>query len=146
MDFSIDRIPGFEVGRTSHLLQSEIRNGLNEAGLKVSAEGLSILLLLRETQKPIRVSELAKLAVRDGTTLKRQLDGLMQVGFVTHSKDESDRRAVLVSCTPEGKAAVEFIKPTLNAIREKALRGLAKRELAITVNVLQRVQANLLNP
>ena len=143
MDFKIDRAPGFGIARTSHLLQTEIRNGLNRLEVDLSVEELSVLLLLCRMDKPIRVNDLAKLAVRDGTTLKRQINGLVGLGLVVQKRDSADRRAVLISCTRPGLELVEFVRPMLQEIRKNAFQGIEHRDLETAVKVLNQVQANL---
>lgn len=144
MDVKLNRTPGFGIGRTSHLLNNEIRNGLGQLELNVSAESLSILLLIGEYGDPIRVSDLARLSVRDGTTLKRQLDGLVELGYVFQEKDEADRRAVLISCTTKGLETIDFVAPMLASIRLKALKGIDAVDIQTTFEVLNRIRDNLL--
>jgi MarR family transcriptional regulator for hemolysin len=144
MDLDINRTPGFGIGRVSYLLQNEIRYGLNQLELELSPEGLSILLLLCSVGKPIRVTDLAMLALRDGTTLKRQIDGLVKLGFVVQKQDESDRRCVLISCTRQGLDAVELVAPTLQAIRERALGGISAKDTQTSTKVLNQIRNNLL--
>lgn len=143
MDFQIDRSAQFTIGRTNHVLQSEIRAELAKANSPLSAEGASILLLLISINKPIRVSELAKLAVRDGTTLKRQIDGLVKLDFVVQNKDESDGRVVLISHTEQGFQEIEKLSPVLNAITERAMAGIESQNIEIMTNVLNRMRSNL---
>jgi len=145
MDFEIERSPSFAIGRANHLLQSEIRNGLNGSNSNLSPEGCSILLLLINVGEPIRVSELAALAVRDGTTLKRQIDSLVKLDFVVQSKDASDGRVVLISHTDNGYQAISDLLPLFDKISQKAMRGISTEDLAKTVEVLQKIKANLLS-
>ena len=138
------RTPGFLIGRASHLLQSEIRAGLQRAGSPLSPEGASIMLLLISVGEPIRVSKLAKLAVRDGTTLKRQLDGLYKIEYVEQTADVTDGRVVLVSHTQRGLDAIKQLEPVFDSIETKALKGIPESDFGTMLESLNKIQMNLL--
>ena len=99
MDPNIAGTPGFAIGRARHLMQTELKNRLIKLGLNLSREGATVLLLVAGVSEPIRVSDLARLAIRDSTTLKRQIDSLVKLDYVVQEKDKSDGRVVLVSMT-----------------------------------------------
>ncbi len=145
MSLEIDRTPNFAIGRANHLLQSEMRNGLQDSKSNLSPEGCSILLLLTKIGEPIRVSELASLAVRDGTTLKRQIDNLVKLEFVTQTKDLSDGRVVLISSTATGNQAIRDLGPLFDSITQKAMDGITPEDLAKTLDVLHKIKLNLLS-
>ena len=103
-----------------------------------------VLLLVAGVSEPIRVSDLARLAIRDSTTLKRQIDSLVKLDYVVQEKDKSDGRVVLVSMTALGKEAVVKIVPMLEKLQAKALEGFSEAEHNQLVDLLQRIQRNLL--
>ena len=145
MDPNIAGTPGFAIGRARHLMQTELKNRLTKLGLNLSPEGATVLLLVAGVSEPIRVSDLARLAIRDSTTLKRQIDSLVKLVYVVQEKDRSDGRVVLVSMTALGKEAVVKIVPMLEELQAKALDGFSEVEHNQLVDLLQRIQRNLLD-
>ncbi len=125
-------------------MQTELKNRLIKLGLNLSPEGATVLLLVAGVSEPIRVSDLARLAIRDSTTLKRQIDSLVKLDYVVQEKDKSDGRVVLVSMTALGKEAVVKIVPMLEKLQAKALEGFSEAEHNQLVDLLQRIQRNLL--
>ncbi len=126
-------------------MQTELKNRLTKLGLNLSPEGATVLLLVAGVSEPIRVSDLARLAIRDSTTLKRQIDSLVKLDYVVQEKDRSDGRVVLVSMTALGKEAVVKIVPMLEELQAKALDGFSEVEHNQLVDLLQRIQRNLLD-
>ena len=145
MDPNIAGTPSFAIGRARHLMQTELKNRLTKLGLNLSPEGATVLLLVAGVSEPIRVSDLARLAIRDSTTLKRQIDSLVKLDYVVQEKDRSDGRVVLVSMTALGKEAVVKIVPMLEELQAKALDGFSEVEHNQLVDLLQRIQRNLLD-
>lgn len=59
---------------------------------------------------PLRVSELAEVLGLDRTTVTRHLDELEPRGLVARRPDERDRRAFLVSLTPEAEQHLDAMR------------------------------------
>jgi DNA-binding MarR family transcriptional regulator len=101
-----------------------------------SLEGLSLaqyhlLESLRETDE-LSVGVLAEAAGIAAPTATRILDCLERDGNVARRHSQTDRRAVLVSLTPEGRAAVEAAHEQISAWRRRVFESLdpAEREQA----------------
>ena len=90
------------------------------------------------------MNELASLMIRDPTTVKRQLDRLVQQKFVQRSESSEDARIVMVGLTRRGEQKLQTVLPLLDDLRETTLKGISKSELEVTRNVLRKMQANLL--
>ena len=145
MDRYIDRSTGFAIGRVRHLIHTELKNRLSEAQIKISPEGISILLLVSDVAEPIRVSDLARMAIRDSTTLKRQVDSLVEVGYVTQERDREDGRAVLVSLTNDGEQVTKKLAPIVDSVRAKAMDGFSTDEQIQLLDWLKKIQGNFLH-
>ncbi|MFB2579610.1 MarR family winged helix-turn-helix transcriptional regulator [Herbiconiux sp. P15] len=60
------------------------------------------------TSGPVRMSALAEWLSVDRSTITTEVRRLEEAGLVVRAPDESDRRAVLVSATPEGAEALRL--------------------------------------
>jgi len=57
--------------------------------------------------EPVRPSELAAHLLLDQSTVSRQVRHLIDAGHLRREEDSADRRAFLVSVTPDGRRALE---------------------------------------
>ncbi|TWU07413.1 MarR family winged helix-turn-helix transcriptional regulator [Allorhodopirellula heiligendammensis] len=117
---------------------------LKSAGWPFSPEETQTLITLLDAGQPLSMNELAALMIRDPTTVKRQLDRLVEQNFVERSVSIADARIVMVGLTPRGEQKLQSVLPLLDDLRKTTLRGISKSELEATQNVLQKMQKNLL--
>ena len=89
------------------------------------------------------MNELASLMIRDPTTVKRQLDRLVEQQFVERNASTDDARIVMIGLTRRGKQRLQKVLSLLDDLRKTALAGIKKSELEATLNVLRTMQKNL---
>jgi DNA-binding MarR family transcriptional regulator len=99
---------------------------------RTPVEGLSVpqyqlLEALREADA-LTVGELAESAGVAAPTATRMLDCLARDGHVTRRHSEADRRAVLVSLTPDGREALEAAHERAEAFRRRVFEALDPQE------------------
>ena len=90
---------------------------------------------------PMRVTELAQsegLAQPTTTVLVRQLE---QSGWVARVRDADDRRAVLVSLTPEGARALERYRTRYRARLRDRLEALPDEQIAALDGATEALEA-----
>lgn len=110
-------------------------------------EGTSISLAQFQLLEGLRgggeltVSELAVAAAVAPPTATRMLDALVRDGLAARRAAEHDRRAVLVSLTPEGAAAVEAAARRVAAARARVRDSLSPAEQAQAAALLRRLAA-----
>ena len=95
-----------------------LRPKFEKLGLTPGQPGV-LKALLKKTE--ITQKELAQMCHVDQTTLSRNLDKLVQLGYVERKTDEECRRCFLISLTPTGSEKAKE--------RVEALRGLLIQEL-----------------
>ncbi|MBK1790861.1 MarR family winged helix-turn-helix transcriptional regulator [Persicirhabdus sediminis] len=134
---------GFLVGRVAHQLQLRLATALYDAGISLSAEGVSILTALANMDSAKKMSELAEILGRDATTLKRQLDGLVKAGLVERIPSVTDRRVVEVSVSAKGRQLVASSMPVTMALRKQAMHGISKAKERELKAMLVRMLENL---
>ncbi|PAY17174.1 DNA-binding protein [Rhodopirellula sp. SM50] len=145
MHFDSESSPGFAIGRVAHLIRSGMAAVLKSAGWPFSPEETQTLITLSDAGRPLSMNELAARMIRDPTTVKRQLDRLVEQKFVERSVSSDDARVVMVGLTRRGKQKLQTVLPLLDDLRKTALKGIAKSELSATQNVLRKMQRNLAN-
>lgn len=110
-------------------------------------EGLSLpqyhLLESLLTADELPVGALAEAAGVAPPTATRMLDCLARDGHVERRHSETDRRAVLVSLTPSGRAAVEAAHEQVTAWRRRIFESLEPGEREQAAALLTRLTAVL---
>ncbi|MCM2373866.1 MarR family winged helix-turn-helix transcriptional regulator [Aporhodopirellula aestuarii] len=145
MNFGSESSPGFAIGRVAYLIRAGMSAVLKEAGWPFSPEETQSLITLLDAGQPLSMNELASLMIRDPTTVKRQLDRLVENQFVQRNASSEDARIVMISLTRRGKQRLQKVLPVLDELRKTALKGIPKSELEATQNVLRKMQINLTN-
>ena len=120
--------------RTTRRLRS--RAGKSPAGL--SLPQYHLLEALRDEDE-LSVGVLAEAAGVAAPTATRMLDCLARDGHVTRRHSEQDRRAVLVSLTPSGRAAVESAHQEVSAWRRRLFESLEPAERDQAAALLNRL-------
>lgn len=75
--------------------------------LHPGAEPAAYPLLFQLSREPRRVSALAECVHSDVSTVSRQVSGLVSHGLAEKVPDEEDRRASVVTLTPEGRELID---------------------------------------
>jgi DNA-binding MarR family transcriptional regulator len=106
-------------------------------------EGLTLpqyhlLEALREDDE-LTVGVLAEAAGVAPPTATRMLDCLARDGYIERRHSEADRRAVLVSLTPAGRAAVESAHEQVSAWRRRVFEALEPAEREQAAALLKRL-------
>jgi DNA-binding MarR family transcriptional regulator len=119
------------------------RRARGRAAGQVAGGGLSLsqyhlLEGLRE-RRTMTMSELALAAGVAPPTATRMLDGLVRDGRVVRRASDKDRRAVLVSLTDEGRAAVKAAARRVEQARARVSDQLTPAEQEQAVRLLHRL-------
>ncbi|KLU06846.1 Transcriptional regulator, MarR family [Rhodopirellula islandica] len=143
MQFDSESSPGFAIGRVAYLIRSEMASVLKGVGWPFSPEETQTLITLSDAGEPLCMSDLAAHMIRDPTTVKRQLDRLVEQQFVERSVSSEDARIVMVGLTRLGEKQLATVLPVLDELRKATLDGVSKTELDATQRVLRKMQKNL---
>jgi MarR family transcriptional regulator for hemolysin len=76
----------------------------------------------------------------EGPSLVRLIDLLQSEGLVERREDPTDRRAKTLHLTPNGEAKAEEIHRVLRRVRADLLKDISPEDLAVTFDVLQRIE------
>jgi DNA-binding MarR family transcriptional regulator len=125
-----------ELGRVIRHL-TRISGGPDEGPALTSTQRLALFELLEEG--PMRLSDLA---VRMGTsapTASRAVDALVEAALVERLTDPSDRRALHIELTAEGRARVDLRKARVADAFRPAADGMAAADRERLAGLLARL-------
>lgn len=143
MHFDSESSPGFAIGRVAYLIRSGMSAVLKSAGWPFSPEETQTLITLSDAVAPLSMNQLATLMIRDPTTVKRQLNRLVEQKFVERTVSSEDARIVMVGLTRRGEQQLQSVLPLLDDLRKTTLEGIKKSEIDAIQNVLRKMQKNL---
>ena len=112
------------------------------APLELELFEYDVLSALRRQGRPygLPATGLAKETGLSSGAMTNRIDKLEERGLVSRNPDESDRRAVIVALTPDGKRAIdEAIQLRLDAADE-SLQGLSSKEIGNLASLLRKIR------
>jgi len=124
-------------GRILSVLEGEL-----VAATGIDLQCYDVLLHLSEAGEPgLRMRELAEAVVISKSGLTSLVDRMARRGLVERIPDPSDRRAVLVALTPEGRSRYrEAARVHLAGIDEHFARHLTREQGRMLTTILSTVQ------
>lgn len=107
-------------------------------GLDLNLTQFRVLGVLRDVES-MSATELARAVEHDGGALTRLLDTLQKKGYVTRRPNESDRRAIEISLTEEGRAACDPMRDCTSQINAEILDVLSEAEQTQLFTLMRRI-------
>lgn len=126
------------IARLARIWRRESDQALSDHGLSY-ATAIPLLVLSRQGDS-VRQGVLADELGIEGPSLVRLIDLLQAEGLVERREDPTDRRAKTLHLTKAGEAKVEETNRVLRRVRASLLKDIGADELAITFEVLQRIE------
>lgn len=102
------------------------------------------LLHLSRSKAPLRQKDLAAEVGIESSTLVRLIDALVDAGWIERQTD-GDRRAKILCVTRRGRMVVDQVEEVAASIRRRILAEVTDQELAMALNVIERICAALTN-
>jgi len=129
---------GLLIARLARLWRRQADQALADHGL--SQATAHPLRALSGRGKCVRQGALADEIGIEGPSLVRLIDLLQSEGLVERREDPTDRRAKTLHLTAEGEAKAEEINRILRRVRADLLKDIPPEDLAVTFDVLQRIE------
>jgi MarR family transcriptional regulator, transcriptional regulator for hemolysin len=124
------------LGRQVYLTYRTLRDRLDEDMRTAGASVPQWIVLKSVGDEPdLSQRELADRVLVTGSTLTHHLDRLEADGYITRSRDASDRRVLRVALTPEGKQRRSNLDAVV-AARDRYVESLLTGREAATLNRL----------
>jgi DNA-binding MarR family transcriptional regulator len=124
---------------TSDLMRARLERLLQPFG--VSGNGFNLLQIVSGASRPVTPSEIGEQLIVTTATVTGLVDTLERRGFITRTRDEADRRKVLVAITREGRAVLERIAPVLGEQEKRwsaGVQGSARERLIQSLGAIQQ--------
>jgi DNA-binding MarR family transcriptional regulator len=137
-----DNVIGFVVSQAGYRLSKALLQAIESLGSDLRPREFAVLNRLHERGELTQI-QLAELTSKDKPAITRMLDRLIERGLVRKVTSSADRRAMVVSLTPEGEALRNAIAPLIVGFLETACAGISDADLAVTVATLKRVSAQV---
>ncbi|WDR07160.1 MarR family transcriptional regulator [Devosia rhodophyticola] len=116
-----------ELAIVSRLWRKLARDAIARHG--VAEAGAAPLVWIGRLGGDVRQNVLADLCGMESPSLVRIIDDLQAAHLVVRVPDPSDRRANLVSLTPEGEVRLAEIEAVLNQLRDETFAGVSEDDI-----------------
>ncbi|MEO0415896.1 MAG: MarR family transcriptional regulator [Verrucomicrobiota bacterium] len=134
--------PVFLMDRTAHTARKLIAAICRRQSINLTPEEGSILVNIAELGEQ-RIGDLAKILIRDATTLSRQVESLEKKALVERVTSLDDRRSVSVKITKTGQSELKKIMPHLDQFRSEVLAGFSDQEVTQLIDFQKRILTNM---
>src|SRR5689334_17132123 len=130
------------IGRISQL-QREVflAQRATFARFGLDAPSFDVLAALRRAGKPYQLTPTAlmRTALVTSGAITQRLDRLEDRGLITRERSEADGRAVVVTLTRAGRAALDTALPDHLETEKRLLEGLPSADQAVLADLLRRL-------
>ncbi len=121
-----------------------------ESGYAITADELAVLMITAQgqgenglKQNGLKQTEIAAVLAKDKAVITRRINSLLKQGLVVRTTDNKDRRAVRISLSADGAAAVAHLRPQLEQVFRRIYHDIDQQEFDIARDVLMRILHNV---
>src|SRR5690606_32391508 len=132
----------FILDRTARKVKQYAQVSFAQRDFDITIDQWSIINILFQ-ENPMTHKELAELSGKDQPTLTRIMDILIKKGLVRRVEHPTDRRALQLQLTDEGKIKVDNLSPLVAEVRMKAWENLSEEDFEHFVRILNTIYSNL---
>ncbi len=131
---------GFELRKTDRAVEADLQARLAGAGLQI---GMWLYLRSLWFEDGLTQSELCQRVGASKPTTLDQLRRMEHRGLVRLQRTTTDRRAVRVLLTAEGKSLKDRLLPFAQLNHDAALAGFSETEIEALLDALRRIRHNV---
>ncbi len=135
-DFNI----GYLIRRAAVLLTDRIEGAFSAHGLSFTQW---LVLKILSNDQPLSLLELSGRIGFDPGTVSRAVDDLHGEGLVDRERSTQDRRAIVLTLTPQGRKFVHINSPIALGELNALLEDFTRAEADLLIGLLQRMLAKL---
>lgn len=123
-------------------MTSTFKKTFAAAGLGELRPSYLVVLWCLWEEEGVKMSELARCAGLEPSTMTGLLDRMERQGFVTREADPDDRRALRIHLTESGRSLRETAQRLVQETIDLLFEGIDDKEIDAINDVLYRVMAN----
>lgn len=117
------------------------QQNIDRAGVDITIDQWLVLKTLQDTPD-IMLTQVARNVFKDVASVTRIIQLLESKGYVTRDTHARDGRRSRLALTRVGTETIRVLQPTITANRRHALRGISKKDLARTHDLLDTIASN----
>lgn len=102
-----------------------------------------VLVILSSEEEPVPVSYLIGKVGRVKSTVSGMVDTLVRHGYVKRSRSDEDRRVIMVSLTPAGRALMPVFREISAGLQDALFGEMPTPERERLASLLEQVEANI---
>ncbi|WP_411682367.1 MarR family winged helix-turn-helix transcriptional regulator [Clostridium thailandense] len=138
-----DKYIVYFISRTRKKMISFIEKQLLENGLDglISSHG-NILTALYENNGKLTMKRIAEITGKDKSTITPLVNKLLELGYITKIKDETDKRVTYIILTSEGNQIQDKYKAISNEVYATAYKDFSQEEKEIFLKLLKKISNN----
>lgn len=139
-DFRVDAYPFYLLNRAVSRYNVVIEAELRKIGIDIPT--WRVLMILGEAS-PRPVSQIAKSAVINISTMTRIAERMVKAGLISTQQNGEDGRVTDLVLTPEGESKLAAARTVTAPVYHQLIRGFSKRDFSRLLELLNRLQENL---
>lgn len=138
-----DKYIVFFISRTKKKMISFIEKKLLEYGLEglIPSHG-NILTALYENGGKLTMKRIAEITRKDKSTITPLVNKLLELGYITKKKDDTDKRITYIILTSKGKKINGKYKAISNDVYTTAYKDFSQEEKEIFLKLLRKMNNN----
>ncbi len=129
------------LGQTMKLVRYKLMEKYKDNNIELTLEQFVVLHFINENSESTQ-QDLANHFLKDKSIITRQINTLIDLGYVTRTQDEDDKRKKHLMLTTQGFEIFEQLKAKSVEVSSELLDGVSQEELTIFENVISKIQLN----
>ncbi|MET7841352.1 MarR family transcriptional regulator [Streptomyces sp. NPDC005356] len=120
--------------------RSRVHERLTAAvGVRIERAETALLRVLRRSDRPLRITQLADLLLVQPPHVTRQVTSLESAGLVSRTRDAEDQRVQLVSITSQGSELIDRLDGAFHDKLTRVLKGVPPEEIRRAAIILEKI-------
>ncbi|GMA61993.1 MarR family transcriptional regulator [Alicyclobacillus fastidiosus] len=138
----IPRSLSYKLANACRHLINQLNRNFKDNDLSITYEQFRIIIRLWK-EDGLTQGQLASLTDKDEPSVSRLINNMIKRNLIERIPHPEDRRTNLIFLTEEGRNIQHELYVQLNKTTEEALRGISEHDVAICLEVLDKVIHNL---
>lgn len=138
METPRDKSIGAQMHIASQLLKKKMHRRIHELYQNITIEQLAILEIL-EANGSLKMSELARLSVKENAAITRMVDLLEKQEYVQRMPSQGDRRAWEILIKPAGKVVLKKVMPVIIEELKLATSCITPEEYTEAMRIMKKI-------
>lgn len=143
MDYNLENIVNHRISIIAVLMKRQVFKILTEKNLKITPDQWVVLYFLWQ-ENGLSIGEIANRSKKDFANVTRIVDKLVKTGYITKNKSEEDGRSFKVFILPKANNIKQDIQNCWKQASDIALNGIGESEQEQLMNILAKIEKNIL--